>query len=173
MPPKKIAIVGPESTGKSVLSEKLAKHYQTEWVQEYAREYLEGLGRPYMREDLAEIAKGQLAAEDALIGKANRLLVCDTNLVVIKIWSDVKYGECDQWIVDEMESRHYDLHLLMNIDLPWEYDPLREHPETRDFLFEKYEAELKRLASPYAIIGGDYRQRFERAKAEIEKILGV
>jgi len=168
---KKVAIVGPESTGKSVLSEKLAAYFQTEWAPEYARAYLESLGRPYTREDLAKIARGQLAVEDELIKKANRVLICDTNLVVIKIWSDVKYGECDRWIVEEMESRHYDLYLLTYIDLPWEYDPLREHPDMREYLFEKYESVLKRMSAPFVVIEGDYVERFEKAKTAIERLL--
>lgn len=170
MQPKKVAIVGPESTGKSMLSEKLAIYYRTAWVPEYARGYLERLGRPYRQDDLKEIARGQLAAEIDFCSKANRLLVCDTNLVVIKIWSEVKYGTCDPWIVGQMEQRHYDLHLLMNIDLPWEYDPLREHPDMREYLFELYKNELIRQGVRYSIVGGSYQERFEKALVEIDKI---
>ena len=91
---KKIAIVGPESTGKSTLAEGLAKHYQTVWVPEYARGYLNKLGRGYDQSDLIKIAQGQLGLEDECVNDAKRFLFCDTNLVVIKIWSDFKYGNC-------------------------------------------------------------------------------
>lgn len=160
---KKIAVVGPESTGKSALSKKLAAHFNTVWVPEYAREYLDRLGQVYQQEDLLEIAKGQVENEDKLSQKANRLLICDTNLVVIKIWSDIKYGNCHEWIIREMNARNYDHHLLMNVDLPWEYDPYREHPYVRESLFKRYEDELINLGVDFTIIRGNYQERFKKA----------
>jgi NadR type nicotinamide-nucleotide adenylyltransferase len=160
---KKIAVIGPESTGKTMLSAQLASHFDTVWVPEYAREYLDRLGRPYKQEDLLEIAKGQVQSEDMLSVEANRLLICDTNLVVVKIWSDVKYGSCNEWISKEMTKRKYDHHFLMDIDLPWKYDPYREHPHMREFLFGKYQDELNRLKSTYSIISGNFNARLERA----------
>ena len=139
---KKIAIVGPESTGKSTLAEGLAKHYQTVWVPEYARGYLNKLGRGYDQSDLIKIAHGQLRLEDEWENDAKRFLFCDTNLVVIKIWSDFKYGNCAPEILQRMHERKYDLHLLTNIDLPWEADPQREHPDKRLELFNLYEKDL-------------------------------
>lgn len=168
---KKVAVVGPESTGKSFLSKKLADHFHTIWVPEYAREYLDRLDRSYEKDDLLEIAKGQKRNEELLQKKANRLLICDTNLIVIKIWSDVKYGSCDEWIKAEVKNGHYDHHLLMYIDLPWEYDPYREHPHMREFLFNKYEHELKSLDAPFTIIKGNYEERFEQAKGIVSKLM--
>ena len=75
---KKIVVIGGESTGKSTLCEQLASHYETVWVTEFAREYLEQLGREYVEQDLLQIAKGQLNAEDEAITKANQFLFCDT-----------------------------------------------------------------------------------------------
>jgi NadR type nicotinamide-nucleotide adenylyltransferase len=160
---KKIAVVGPESTGKSALSKKLAAHFNTVLVPEYAREYLERLGQEYQQKELLEIAKGQVEKEDKLSQKANRLLICDTNLVVIKIWSEIKYGNCDEWIIREMNTRNYEHHLLMNVDLPWEYDPYREHPYVRESLFKRYEDELINLGVDFTIIKGNYQERFEKA----------
>lgn len=168
MKPQRIAIVGPESTGKSRLSQELAHHYNTVWVPEYAREYLNELGRPYQKEDLLKIAEGQLRQEDELAASAGKRLFCDTNLIVIKIWSDVKYGECDARIVKWMNERRYDLHLLTDVDLPWEDDPLREHPEMRERLFELYEAELKTLNVDYKIVCGTHEKRLENAVKAVE-----
>ena len=124
----KIAIVGPESTGKSLLSEQLSNHYNTAWVPEVARDYLHKLNRPYTFDDLSVIAKLQLKEEERLSKTAKHFLFCDTNLIVIKVWSDFKYGRTEKWIVDAIQKSDYSLHLLTDIDLPWEDDPLREHP---------------------------------------------
>ncbi len=160
---KKIAIVGPESTGKSSLAQALAEHYQTAWVPEYARGYLDQLVLPYQKNDLTKIAHGQLRLEDEWMNTANGLLFCDTNLIVIKIWSEFKYGNCDTEIIEKMLSRKYDLHLLTDIDLPWEPDPQREHPTKRLELFKWYEEELKNQKLPYSIIRGENQARITSA----------
>ncbi len=153
---KKIAIVGPESTGKSELCQHLARNYQTEWVPEYARFHLDRLLRPYEREDLGLIARGQLAWEDDKAAYASNYLFCDTNLIVIKVWSDYKYGSTDEWIEQALKDRKYDFYILANIDLIWRPDPQREHPkpQMRKELFSIYENYLKDNDLPYAVISG-------------------
>lgn len=168
---KKIAIVGPESTGKSTLAQALAANYKTVWVPEYARGYLDHLLIPYVQSDLIKIAHGQLRLEDEWMNDANRLLICDTNLIVIKIWSEFKFGNCDPEIVSAMRDRKYDLHLLMDIDLPWQPDPQREHPDKRQELFNLYEQELKNLGVPYAIIRGENHERIQSAIQQIDALL--
>jgi NadR type nicotinamide-nucleotide adenylyltransferase len=165
---RKIAITGPESTGKSMLAEQLAAHYQTVWVPEYAREYLEILGKPYVESDILQIARGQLSAESALLVPANRYLFCDTELLVTKIWSEVKYNRCNPWILETIEAHRYDLYLLCDIDLPWQYDPLREHPDQRQFLFDLYHNELKNRRYPFAVVRGTGPDRLENAIQIIE-----
>lgn len=149
-----IAITGPESTGKSILAAGLARHYKTVWVPEFAREYLESLGRTYREDDIFQIARGQLESEKSLRPAARDFLFCDTELLVIKIWSMVKYGRCHPWILKKLENHGYDLYLLCDIDLPWQYDPLREHPESRQFLFDFYTRELNAAGLPYAVVSG-------------------
>lgn len=160
---KKIAIVGPESTGKSELSQQLARDLETEWVPEYARFYLDRLPRDYEKNDLLEIAKGQLAWEEEKLGYANKYLICDTNLIVIKIWSDHKYGETDPWIIENLKSRPYDYYLLPNIDLPWRPDPQREHPDKRDYFFKIYKEYLESNKLPYSIVSGIEEGRLQNA----------
>lgn len=167
----KIAITGPESTGKSMVSQYLADYYQTVWVPEFARAYLMSLNRPYNYDDILIIAKGQVDSERALIPLANRLLFADTELLVTKIWCDVKYGKCHQWIEEQLLRQDYHLYLLMDIDMPWEYDPLREYPDGREFLMERYIAELKRLKFPFRIINGLGQERFDNAVKAVEEVL--
>ncbi|PWJ44429.1 AAA family ATPase [Sediminitomix flava] len=167
----RIAITGPESSGKSTLAELLAKHYQTVWVPEFARTYIEKLDRPYEEKDLLLIAKGQLAAEEQLIPMANQILFVDTEMTVLKVWGDVKYGRSDAWIVDQLQKQQYDLIFLMKPDLPWEADPQREHPHFRNELFEMYQKELNKLSSNVIIIGGLKEERIEKAINNIELLL--
>jgi NadR type nicotinamide-nucleotide adenylyltransferase len=168
---KKVAIVGPECTGKSSLAEALAAHYKTEWVREYARGYLDKLAIPYVQQDLVRIAQGQMRIEDEFLRDATRVLVCDTNLVVIKIWSKFKFNRVDPWIVDELAKRKYDLHLLTNIDVPWVADPQREHPDHREELYVLYKQELQSMHVPFVEISGNETLRLQSAIAAIDKLL--
>jgi len=165
---KRIAVIGPESTGKSELCRRLAEHFQTEWVPEYARAYLDELERPYQKKDLTIIAKGQLEAEQEKAKISNHYLFCDTNLIVIKIWSDHRYGTTDPWIEDQLAERKYDFYLLNNIDLPWDADPQREHPTLRAHFFSIYEDYLKERGLPYAIVSGIEGERINSALNAIE-----
>lgn len=169
----RIAIVGPESTGKTTLSEILAKHYQTLYVPEFCREYLLNINRNYEYEDLVEIAKGQIELEDKMSQKANKLLICDTNLLVIKIWSEFAYKKCDPWILEQVEKRKYELSFLTYYDIPWTPDPLREHPYMRAELFEIYNNELKKLNIDYKIIKGDYTERKNLSVTLIDELIEI
>jgi NadR type nicotinamide-nucleotide adenylyltransferase len=165
---RKIAIIGPESTGKSEIAQKLAQHYQTEWVPEYARFYLDRLDREYDQSDLLEIAKGQVAWEDQKIEFAQDYLFCDTNLIVIKIWSDYKYESTDEWIEQELANRTYDFHLLSNIDIAWTSDPQREHPTKREYFFDVYKKYLEDRKIPFGIVSGFEEERTRNAISVIE-----
>ena len=166
--PFKIAITGPESTGKSVLSQQLADHYHTCWVPEYARGYIDKLNRPYDQEDILLIAKGQVRSEQACYKKANSFLFCDTELIVTKIWSEVKFGNCNEWILSKIIEHRYDLFLLCDIDLRWEDDPQREHPYERDYLFNLYKKELTSRDFPFFVISGFGKERLNNAIRAIE-----
>ena len=169
----RIAIVGPECTGKSTLTEGLATHYKTCFVPEYAREYIDKLNRSYTIDDIVKISQGQMQLEDESAAKANRVLICDTNLVVTKIWAEFKYKQCPEWIKENITKRKYALHLLTDIDIPWEADPQREHPHLRRELFEIYERELNVLKVPYEIISGNPEERLQLAIQAIDRRLKV
>lgn len=160
---KKIAITGPESTGKSNLAKHLADHFQTVFVPEFARDYINNLSRPYNQDDILHIAKNQLQNERNVIDNANRFLFCDTELIVNKIWSLHKYNDCHPWILEQIKNNHYDLFLLCDIDLKWEFDTQREHPHLRQFFFDWYKKELEYYGFPYSIVSGEGEQRIQNA----------
>jgi NadR type nicotinamide-nucleotide adenylyltransferase len=160
---KKVCVIGPECTGKTDLSQFLAQHYQTSWVEEYARAYLNKLGRAYDQIDLLKIAHGQLRMEDEWVYEANKLLICDTNLIVIKVWSEHKYGNCDPDILKKIAERKYDLYLLTDIDIPWAEDPQREHPDKREYFRDLYRKEVAATGVPFAEISGEREVRRKKA----------
>ncbi|WKN41810.1 ATP-binding protein [Tunicatimonas pelagia] len=165
----KIVTTGPESSGKTTLAKALAECYQVAWVPEYARDYLNGLDQDYQEKDLLEIAKGQIQREDEAAKNKPDLLICDTSLIVIKIWSEYRYGRCHPWILEQVEQRSVDLYLLCSPDIPWEADPLRENPTDRDELFEFYERAL--AGKPNLIIQGKPSARLAQATNAIDRLL--
>ena len=167
----KITITGPESSGKTTIAEALAQHYNTLQVPEFAREYLSQINRNYEEGDLLRIAKGQMAFEDAAASLANRVLICDTDLLVLKIWSLHAYGKCDMWILREMKNRRYAHRFLTRPDIPWKPDPLREHPNLRQYLFDWYLRELNDYKEPFTILEGSHEERMDSATKVIDRLL--
>ena len=165
----KIALVGPESTGKSALAEALATRYQTAWVPEYAREYINRLNRPYNATDIVEIAFGQLEAEEALLPKANAYLFCDTTALVEKVWLQNAFGQTDPFIESCIVNRVYHFYLLTNIDLPWQPDPQREHPHLREHFYNIYKNLLITYGFPFAEISGTGPARIEAAVQALQQ----
>ncbi|MFM2286056.1 MAG: hypothetical protein RLZZ543_1553 [Bacteroidota bacterium] len=166
----KIAITGPESTGKSTLAQQLSEHYSCPMVPEYAREYLQELNRKYRAYDVEAIARGQMDAEK-ILDKPLRLLFCDTDLLVCRIWLEVVFGSCPDWLLNASRMPRYTHTLLMNIDLPWEPDPLREHPTRRKELFDRYQKALKEDRRPFTLISGTDAERLQNAIQVIDGLL--
>lgn len=168
----KVVVVGPESTGKSTLSRSLARELHTEWVPEYARAYLEALGRPYEEADLLKIAEGQLKEEDKQAKQANDILICDTDLYVIKVWSEAKYKRCHPWILEQIAERKYDAYILTDIDMAWQDDPLREHPapEERLYFFNIYKDIVQQSGLPWMLVSGDESSRLSTSIHFIENL---
>ena len=165
----KIAITGPESTGKTSLAQNLAQEFDTLCTSEFARNYLDEINRPYEFEDIEIIAKNQRKLEDELFPKANKILFCDTDILVTKIWSEFVFKKCDPWIIQKFEANDYDLYLLCNIDIVWEYDPQREHPHKRQELFDIYKNTLDASKFPYKIVNETGNQRTQNAIKAIQK----
>jgi nicotinamide riboside kinase len=213
---KKIVIIGPESTGKSTLCTQLAEHYNTVWVREYAREYLEKNGTDYTFENLYDIAQGQLKGEDEMTNDKRRMtngkttdnrqpttdetttdhrrttnesttdlnlqpstfnvkpIFIDTDLYVMKVWSEFVFNKCDNRILTQITKRKYDLYLLCNTDLPWVADNLREYPdlESREKLFHHYKEQMTEQHVPWVIISGGYEERLAMAIRAVDQLIG-
>ena len=171
---KKIAVVGPESTGKSTISQLLAKYYKVSWVPEYARYYCKNLVAYYTLQDEVNMYYGQVALEDAiLVTTESDFIICDTTFITVKIWSDEVLGETPQLVLDALPKRPYDLYLLMDIDLPWQDDPLRDFPDKREYFMQVWHKELKALNANYKVIGGLGDERITNAIKAIDVFLGV
>lgn len=170
LPCKRIAVVGGESTGKSTLCKQLAAYFETQWVPEVARTYLEQLNRPYSETDLWHIAKGQLKLEDELLCSARQFLFCDTDLLVIQVWSEFAYGQVHPDVLAWINTRRYDAYLITSPDLPWQPDPLREHPEQhlREFFFRRYIELVASRGVPWFIVQGKEEERFQGARQFLE-----
>lgn len=172
----KVVLFGPESTGKTTLSKHLARHYNTVWAPEYARDYLQkkwnNERKTCENSDLLPIARGQMELENRLATKADRVLICDTDLLETKVYSEEFYGG---FVNPELEKaaveNKYDLYLLTYIDTPWENDDLRDRPEERLEMFNAFENALIKYNRPYILIKGDKKTRLELAIKKIDEIL--
>lgn len=175
MEPKKIVIIGPESTGKSTLCQQLADHFGTDWVRECAREWLLKNGIAYTYEDLLSIAKCQLEGEDMTfkaLPSEKKYLFIDTDMYVMQVWSEYVFNKCHHWILNRIVDRKYDLYLLCNTDVPWIKDELREYPdlETRKKLFGYYKQLMIDQHVPWVEISGDYEERFQIAISALRSL---
>ena len=159
---RRVCIVGAESTGKSTLAAALASHYQTTLVPEYARTYLEALGRAPVASDMPVIATNQLASEDVLARSCNRVLICDTDVRITRLWSDALFGACDP-VISQLE-RGYDLTIATGPDVPFEPDPIRYLPEQR-------EAFHARIDFADLVVTGDREARLRAACVAIDQLL--
>lgn len=169
---KKVVMTGPESTGKTTLAKALGTHFDEPWVPEFARKYIDQLGRNYVEKDLVKIAHGQILEEEQLLEKAQQLLFCDTDMVTIKVWSAVKYQRIEKFIVDQIEQRHYDLYFLCQPDIPWEPDPQREASalEQRIELYDLYKKELHFYGKRFVELHGTKKERFQKAILHISSL---
>lgn len=166
---KRVCVFGPESTGKSTLARRLADHFKTVMVPEYARTFIEMQQGKVAAADMLTIARGQIASEEALARNARGLLICDTDARATCIWSSVLFNNCPTPLRELADSRKYDLYLLLDVDVPWVGDIVRYLPENRRDFFDRCETELRRSGQPYAIIRGDWEQRFDQARRAIEE----
>ncbi len=168
---QRICVIGPECTGKTSLASRLAVELKTSWVPEYARGYIDKLNRPYQAADLLKIAHGQIRMEDEWAQDAKQALICDTNLLVVKVWSEHKFGICDPEIIRLHEARTYHLYLLTDIDVPWEEDGQREHPGLRNHFMQWYTTLVESSGVPFVRITGTLDQRLTRATEAIRSLL--
>lgn len=172
----KVVLFGPESTGKTTLSRHLARHYNSVWVPEYARDYLQDKWNNERKtcesKDLLPIAKGQMALENALAKKTDSVLICDTDLLETKVYSEAYYsGSCDPILDKYAIENTYNLYFLTYIDTPWEADDLRDKPNERERMFKAFETALKTYNRPYVLLKGSKSERLKTAVEHIDNLL--
>ena len=172
----KVVLFGPESTGKTTLSRQLARHYSSVWVPEYAREYLQDKWNNERKtcepKDLLPIAIGQMQLENHLAKKTDTVLICDTDLLETKVYSEAYYsGTCDPILEKYAVNNSYDLYFLTYIDTPWEADDLRDKPHERERMFNAFESALKMHNKKYVLLKGDKKERLETAINYIDDLL--
>jgi nicotinamide riboside kinase len=166
----RVVITGPECTGKSTLSAQLALHYNTVFIPEYAREYVENLNRPYTYNDIVKIAEEQVREEIEFAGKARNILFYDTYLIITKVWFDVVFKRKPEWI-DEILGRKQ-IHLFLLCNIPWYPDKVRENGGVmREKLFQTYRQEIERYGFPYKIINGKGEKRLQNAISAVSLLM--
>jgi nicotinamide riboside kinase len=168
---QRIVLTGPESTGKSLLTDHLAQALGLPAAQEYARAYLEQHGPSYDYDLLLELSRRHLAYQQEKVPDAAPAGILDTDFINYKIWCEVVYGRCHDEILAHLEAERDHAYLLCYPDVPWEYDPLRESRDRRMELFDLHRREIERLGRPYIIIQGLGPQRFARAEAAACRLL--
>lgn len=163
-------MTGPESCGKTTLAQALGKALEWIVVPEYARSYLEGIsGGTYDRSDFDQIVMGQFEAERQAAIHSQQPFICDTSVVVLHLWHMEKWGRVHPLVQERLEEVEHTFFLLCQPDIPWVFDPLREHPESRELLYSRYIEVLSNWGFPYVEIGGTPQQRLQMANFQIKK----
>jgi len=163
----KIAVTGPESSGKTTLANALSKHFKVSVIPEYARSYLENKEGKYAQKDLDLIAKGQF---NSIRVPKNNIAICDTDFIVLEIWSQYKYANVSKLITGFANKNLFDLHILCSPDIPWEEDVLRENPDSRMHLFTLYKEALNKYNKNYIVVSGLHENRMKKSLEEIDKL---
>ncbi|OCB77491.1 ATPase [Flavobacterium piscis] len=170
----KIALFGPESTGKTTLAKQLAEYYETEWVPEFARDYLQEKWEENQHicvaDDMLPIAYGQVALENKKLASAKNYLFSDTNLMVTKVFSEMYYGFCDPLLNEAALEHEYDLFFLTDIDVPWEKDDIRDTPDGRESVFSVFKQTLIDNKKPFITLSGNKESRLAKAIAIIDNL---
>lgn len=172
----RVVLYGPESTGKTTLAKQLAAHYNTNWVPEYMRTYLENKtlvpGEEIVAYDeLETIAKGQISSENTSIKTANKFLFCDTNLLELQVYAEHYFGKYPRALATYARKNKYELYILTYIDVPWQADEMRDRPENREEMFALFEQKLIDYNLPYITIKGNESERLKQAISYIDNHL--
>jgi NadR type nicotinamide-nucleotide adenylyltransferase len=162
----RVCLIGPECTGKTTLAEELAAHFDAPWVPEFAREYAARVARELTADDVEPIARGELALIDGAPNEG--LVILDTDLISTVVYARHYYGRCPEWIEREAQIRKSDLYLLLDIDLPWVPDSLRDSASPRESLYDQFAQTLKDYNANVVAITGE---RFAAAIRQLNSLL--
>lgn len=170
--PVRIVITGPESTGKTNISDYLAKQFDAIWIPEYARFYMEFLRNQYDYSDIVKIAKKQIEDYHKYSGNESGLVIFDTWLIITKVWFEEVFHKFPDWLDSSIEALKIDLYLICEPDIPWEPDAVRENGgDKRKYLFERYKKEIEKLGIPYKVISGRGEKRYKLAEMALIEFL--
>jgi HTH-type transcriptional regulator, transcriptional repressor of NAD biosynthesis genes len=164
---RRVAIIGAESTGKTTLAQALAAHFDTAWVPELARDYLLVHGGVCTAADMAVIAQGQAEAEDRLACAANRVLICDTNVLTTQLWYEHYFGPPPAALARLAAERTAHLYLLCDHDVPWVADGLRDSPTERGWFHARFRQALEAQGQRYVTLSGPFAGRLGPASAAV------
>lgn len=166
----KIAIIGPESTGKTALARQLAEYFNAPWVPEFARGYIENLTRPYTYDDVCNIALKQISEESFYENHSvnGEFVFFDTDLIITKVWFSYCFDKIPNFLTERIEVGFFDLYLLCAPDLPWEPDSVREHGDDREYFFDWYKKEIEQTGKPYVVVSGTGDRRAQNAIAVLQ-----
>lgn len=169
----RIAITGPESTGKTTLTKQLAEIFDGEYIPEYAREYVEKLPHHYVFEDIEAIAATQVEQYRQTDNCSTQIFFFDTWLIITKVWFEWVYGRVPGWLEREIQNCPMDLYLLCRPDLPWEADLVRENSgENRIKLYNEYRGNLQNYGFNFVEIEGSGEERLENAISAVRRFYG-
>ncbi|MBP6335063.1 MAG: ATP-binding protein [Bacteroidia bacterium] len=166
----RVALIGPESSGKTSLCKLLSAHYNTAFVPEYSRSYVEKLNRNYTEEDVLHCIQEQFNTEKSIIQNKYKIIFVDTDAIMGKVWLEDVFKKCPQWVEEIIQQFPYDLYLLTFPDLEFEADPVRENPHRLGFFFDWYESELIKRKLNYRVVKGSSTARFENALQFVEEL---
>jgi NadR type nicotinamide-nucleotide adenylyltransferase len=168
---RRVTVTGSESTGKTWLAQRLARHFQTICVGEFAREYVVYKAAPLDASDVEPIARGQLKSEEDALCRARDLIILDTDLVSTVVYAKHYYGTCPPWVERSARERLADLYLLCDVDVPWVPDAARDRPEARREIHASFAGHLERYRAHYAQVRGTWEEREAGAVNAIESLL--
>ncbi|MDG1849646.1 MAG: ATP-binding protein [Flavobacteriales bacterium] len=166
----RIAVTGPESSGKTTLCAALSAHYSVSCLPEYARLYLEKTKGFYEQKDLDCIAQGQF---ESVLSSQSKIVISDTDFSVLEVWSQYKYHQVSALIKEFVRKDLFDLHILCSPDIPWEEDPLRESPKSREELFELYKESLNKHNKNFIVVAGAHEERLKKSWQAIDALIKV
>jgi NadR type nicotinamide-nucleotide adenylyltransferase len=167
----RVVLTGSESTGKTTLAWRLARHYRAEYVPEFVRTYAEKKNGVLSFSDHGPIARGQMELEDKHIARAERLIIQDTDLLSTVVYCDHYFGKCPDWIIDAAAARRPDLYLLCDIDIPWIADGIRDRGNKREEMQQLFRDATLRSGAATATVTGEGDERFARAAEAIDALL--
>jgi NadR type nicotinamide-nucleotide adenylyltransferase len=171
---KRVVVTGSESTGKTELARKLAKHFGAELVPEFVREFAEARNGVITFADHGPIARGQIELEDrhaAAARRDGRIVIQDTDLLSTVVYCEHYFGGCPAWIVDAARERRPDLYLLCEIDVPWVADAVRDRGHMREEMQSLFRSAVQASGSPVTVIGGSWDSRWASALSSVGKLL--